>query len=452
MRFFQLLLRQIIQLHTILFLLYVGIFGGLILYSNFFDIPGISRRILLGLFFLKLLFGFGLAWMYTDHYENRRTGDAFRFYDDAVLLHGSLDDGIGTYAKLMTGISLQEDSVAMSYYVRMTHFEREFYTGFLNDNATIIRANALVMLFSRGYYHVHTAFWCFFAMVGLTAILKLLVQFFPTKKVQMLFAVFLLPTVLFWASGVLKEPILLLGLGLFLLGFIRLIVNDYRKRDLISMVFGFLILLFTKGYVLQCMAPAITGLLLVRVFPKQKFWAMFSIPHIGAIILIFIGPYISDGLKVAELMSLKQTAFYNISNESGAGSTIEIPPIESSWDVILNAPTALKNTYLRPWPWEWSKLLYIPAGLENFILMLALFLMLWNFRKPSGMGLPIIAFSLSFIMTLGIISGEVVPVLGALVRYKLPALIFLFVLIFALTNDAKLTRRIPILKRLFNLL
>lgn len=428
------------------------IFSGLILYAKFFEVQGIRRRILLGIFLIKLLFGFGLAWIYTDHYENRRTGDAFRFYDDAVLLHGSLDEGVDTYAKLMTGIGLEEDSVAMSYYVRMTHFEREFYTGFLNDNATIIRANALVMIFSRGHYHVHTAFWCFFAMIGLTAILKLLVHFFPTKRVQMLFAVFLLPTVMFWASGVLKEPILLLGLGLFLLGFIRFIIKDYTKADLILLLSGFLVLLFTKGYVIQCMAPAIFGLLMVRIFPNKNFWTMFSIPHIGVFLLIFIGPHISDGLMVADLMSLKQTAFYNIANNNGAGSTIEIPPINSSWDVILNAPMALKNTYLRPWPWEWSKPLYIPAGIENLLLILAMCFMLWNFQKPRGMGLPIIAFSLSFVLTLGVISGEVVPVLGALVRYKLPALIFLFVLIFALTDDDNLTRRIPILKRLFNIL
>ena len=434
-------------MYIFLFLAYIVIFSGLIYYWKFFDIKGVSRKYFIAVFVLKIIVGLGLAQLYTDHYTNRRTGDAFRFYDDAVIMYNSIDESPVVFFRLISGIGMKTDPVSQSYYMRMTHLEREYYNGFLNDNATIIRVNAIVMLFSLGYYHIHTLFWCFFAMIGLTAIFKLCVNHFPRKKWAMFFAVYLLPTVLFWSSGVLKEPLFLLGLGIFLLGFFRFIYSEHSRSDYYKIVFGFLILLVAKGYVIQCLAPAIAGLLLAKAFGGRRFWLWFSIPHLLIIPLLFIGPYISDGLKISELMQLKQTAFYNVAHQSNSGSIIELLPINRPADVVLNAPAALVNTYLRPWPWQWEKLLYIPAALENLLLLFVLGIMIWNFRRPYGLSIPILAFCGSFVLILGVLSGEVVPVLGALVRYKLPSLIFLFVLIFALTDHIKLQRRFPIIRR-----
>src|SRR5690606_35752995 len=117
--------------------------------------------------------------------------------DDATIMYSSIEDNPMAYLRLISGIGMKTDPIAHSYYMRMTHLEREYYNGFLNDNATIVRVNAVVMIFSLGYYHIHTVFWCFFAMIGLTAIFKLCVNHFPRKKWAMFLAVYLLPTVLF---------------------------------------------------------------------------------------------------------------------------------------------------------------------------------------------------------------------------------------------------------------
>ena len=95
------------------------------------------------------------------------------------------------------------------------------------------------MLFSQRHYHVHTVFWCFFAMIGLTAILKILIRFYPDRKNTLFLSVFLLPTVLFWGSGVLKEALLLMGLGLFLLGFFRYILRESYTSDIVNHVHWF---------------------------------------------------------------------------------------------------------------------------------------------------------------------------------------------------------------------
>ncbi len=437
-----------IDLHAALVLVFTITFLLVIYYSRWFEIHQVPRRLIMGIFVVKIIVGFGLAWIYTDHYTNRRTGDAFRFFDDAQIMYSSLDEGFSTYAKLITGIGISEDPAALSYYNRMTHLERPFYQGFFNDNATIIRANALVMLFSRGHYHVHTVFWCFFSLVGLTALARLFLSFFPRKKWGVLFAVFFLPTVLFWGSGVLKEPILIMGLGLFLEGFFKWWKGErLTKLAILTTILGFILLLYTKGYVLQCMAPALIGLALYKLNGRKRFWWSFTIPHLLVGAMVFIGPYVSNGLKVAELMRLKQEAFYNVAQESQSGSIKQLPSIDSNSSVIFNLPEANFITYFRPLPWEWTKMMFIPPALENLALVLCILVMFWNFKLPPKFQWPMIAFSLSFVIVLGGLTGQVVPVVGAIVRYKLPSLIFLFVAIFAFTDEALLARRLPILKR-----
>ena len=428
---------------------YVAVFSVLIAKWSFFRINGINKLFILGAFYLKLAAGFTLAFIYGNHYEDRGTGDTFRFFDDALVMHRCLEEqGVEPYLKLLTGSGIQNDPAALSYYMEMTHLERPHSTGYVNDNATMIRANALVLHFSRGYYDVHTAFWCFMAMIGLTALLKLLVGYFPRKRVAMFFSVFLLPTTLFWGSGVLKEPLLLMGAGLFLLGFFRFLFDESKVRHVGYILLGLLFLIVTKGYILYLMLPAITGLLLVKLFRGRRFWLWFAIPHLAAVLFILIGPLIGGKADIAHEIAWKQRAFYNEATLSGAGSVIDIPKIESAADIILNAPNALVNTYFRPWIAEGDNILYLPAALENLFLVICLVVMLWNFRRPYGLGIPIIAFGISFVLVLGTVIGGVVPVLGALVRYKMPALIFLFAITFILTDHIKLQRRLPFIRKI----
>jgi hypothetical protein len=411
-------------------------------------VKGISRKYLLLAFALKLSFGFFLSWIYSDHYTDRKTGDTYRFFDDATIMWEAREEGVEVYLKLLTGIGMKEDERAMNYYYSMTHMERSFDEAFFNDNKTIIRANALIMPLSRGHYHVHIAFWCFASMIGLTAILKVLVRYFPRKKMAMFASVFLLPTVLFWGSGVLKEPILLLGLGLFFRGIMRFAYGEFKPANSIGFLSGIVFLILAKGYVLFALIPASLGLLLARALPRVNFWIMFGIPHLLLLVLLFVGSSIHPALDFATQLNLKQTAFYNVAEDSEAGSLLELPQIDNATDILLNAPNALHVSYLRPWIWEWKKALYIPAALENFLLFVVILVMLWNFRRPYGLAIPIIAFSLSTVLTLGVLIGEVVPVLGAVVRYKMPALIFLFVLLFSLIDHIRLQRRLPFLRKM----
>lgn len=433
-------------MHLFLTILYAAIFGILIYRLNYFKINGVPRKFLIAVFILKIIFGYILGIVYMYHYEDRKSGDALRFFDDAAVMYRSIDEDPTIYLRIMAGVNVWEEPVR-KYYVEMTHMEREFSYGIINDNFTIVKLNAIVMLFSLGHYHVHTVFWCFISFIGLFAMFKTCCRNFPTKTWLLFFSFFLLPSVLFWGSGVLKEGILLLAFGLFFRAFFKIYYKENNRKTWLILLLSLILLIFIKGYLLLAILPAVLSLVFVRMSGARNILHKISGVHIAFFAFILILPKIYPSGDVIEMMKYKQVDFYNVAEESNSGSLLEIPKIESVASIIINSPSALANTYLRPFPWEIKKLLYVGPMIEILILIFCLGIMIWNFKLYKGSGWPILIFALSTVILLGILFGSVVPILGALVRYKMPVLPFLFLLIFINTDINLLQKRFPVLRK-----
>lgn len=58
---------------------------------------------------------------------------------------------------------------------------------------------------------------------------------------------------LFWSSGVLKESLLVFGLGIFLLGIGRAWPDRLAWRPLVAIIVGLAVMLVVKFYVLLCL-------------------------------------------------------------------------------------------------------------------------------------------------------------------------------------------------------
>ena len=85
-----------------------------------------------------------------------------------------------------------------------------------NDNRTIIRLNAFFRFFSLGHYYVHVVFINFLSFTGLFCLYKSFLNYLPEKKTELLFLTFLMPSMMFWGSGLLKDGLLISGFGIFI--------------------------------------------------------------------------------------------------------------------------------------------------------------------------------------------------------------------------------------------
>lgn len=404
----------------------IGIF--LIGKLSFFKIAGLSTRFLQGVFLLKILAGTALVAIYTYYYTNRSTADVYKYFDDGQVMFNAIKHSPVDYFKMLFGIGNDTPHFA-TYYNQMNNWYRVYESNLYNDSHTIIRFNAFVMLFSGGYIGVHTVVMCFLSLIGLTALYKVFSPQFKGREMLLAVAVFLIPSVVFWGSGVLKEGLLFFAIGVAIYN-LQLLLNKERSLWSIAYVVAALALIFIcKMYVLIALLPGIVAHIWAsRTGNKRiylKYIAVLSICTIAAVNIKVVLPK-DDFL---ETLSEKQRDFMGLAQSMHSGSIIHINKLEPTFkSFAMNAPEAFFNTLLRPFIWEAKSPFEIAAALENLALLVLIIFALIKLDREK-LKHPLVPFCLSFIVILFVLSGIATPVVGALVRYKTPALLFLVIVL-----------------------
>lgn len=484
---------------------------------KFFSLEGVSGRTLSLIFILKIIFGTVLSLIYTYYYTDRSTADVFKYFDDSKAMFDALFRQPVDYFKMLFGIGNNTPHFDR-YYNQMNHWSREFESNLYNDSHTIIRFNAFVRLFSFGYYYVHTVFICFVSLLGLTAIYKTFVPYLKNKKKELIIAVFLFPSVLFWGSGVLKEGLLFFGMGMLIYYFHKAIHEKLSIRFALWIIGSAVLLMFTKFYILVCLVPGLLanwwiaksnnrflvlkyvgvfsiyillGLNIYRVLPNYDPLEILSLKQkdfinlanggtylINDTALVYISPENREMILTKDSTTYqvkqgtpyyywkltdfneadtvfidhsKDTAFYSImSDNPKTGSAIIIGKLEPNlWNFIKNSPAALANSLFRPHVFETTSIFLIVAAIENFIIWSFIILSLFFFHRKTE-GNSMLYFCISFVFLLFLLTGLITPVLGAIVRYKVPAIPFLLIALLMITDKEKLVQKIPFLKRFLN--
>jgi hypothetical protein len=441
-------------LETLLTITYTLLFLFIISKMKFFEAEGISKRGFAALFLFKILCGIMVWVVYTYYYTDRATADIYKYFDDSKVIYDSLWSKPADFFHMITGTGNNTPAFD-HYYTEMNFWARRVDSGLYNDSHTIIRFNALLRLFSLGHYQVHTVVMCFLSLSGLTAIYKTFVQALPDKKRELLFAIFLLPSVLFWGSGVLKEGLIFFALGLLIYHTQRL----FSSRALLMCIFTTLLLALSKFYVWLAIFPGILLMIWVNKSsaknPFLKYAVIFAVVGcIGLNIDTFSdiqNPLVTLSQKQYEFTELASGNFTDANHKPipQASSTIHINRLEPTlFSFISNAPQALANTFLRPFPWEMRSAMMLPAGLETWILLLFILLCILFPLPLNQIRWEYVLFCFSFVLIQFLIIGETTPILGAVVRYKTIALPFLATGSLFILNKQKFLKAMPFLKKI----
>jgi hypothetical protein len=425
---------------------YALLFIVLIRIMPFFRISGFHKNTLPAIFALKLMAGLMVYFVYTRYYPDRSTADIFKYFDDSKVMYDALFTNPADFFQMLTGINNDSPYFEM-YYNQMNYWYRVYESNIYNDSHTIIRLNALLRLFSFGYYNVHTVFMCFFSLAGLTGIYRFFAAALSDRKPILLIAVFLLPSVLFWGSGVLKEGLLFFGLGM-LLWHTQLLLN--KKKILLSlfMIAGALILLlYTKFYIITLMLPLLVAYVWCGLRASKHTLLKYLTVMGGFLFLGLNLHFIFPQYDFVHILVHKQHDFLALSQSVQSGSSIAMQPLEDSFlSLLINIPEALYNSMFLPWFFQGGSPLILMAGLENLLVMLfAMFCVFMSKFRINHSSL----FWLCVFFSLGIfaLTGLTTPVVGAIVRYKVPALPFLIIALAMLIDKEKLSKHLPFLKK-----
>ncbi|MCK4661547.1 MAG: hypothetical protein KAT68_01675 [Bacteroidales bacterium] len=417
--------------------IYILLFVFLIYKLKFFKIENVSPLVLSLIFVIKIIVGVILTFVYIYYYNTRESADIFKYFDDGEIIFSALKTNPVDYLRMVTGIGSDAEHL-MKYYNETGFWIKNFNYDLYNDNRTVIRFNAIIRLISFGYFHVHTVFMCFLSFAGLTAIFKTFFPVLKQKKILLLLSVYFIPSVIFWSSGILKEGILLFAFGLFIYTVYNIVNKEFKKVYVINLILTIFLLLISKFYILIAVLPGIISYIWVSA-TKKKAVLKFLIVHCLFIFFAFNSHYIIKTYNFPEILSKKQQDFNNmVDSLQTVGSVIKIPNLEPEFkSFVKNSPIAFFNTLFRPHIFEAYSLVTLLAAIENMIIIIFI-IFTFFFIKKNISDKPLLYLIVSYSIILFILCGLTTPVMGALVRYKVPALPFLFIILLFILDIDKL--------------
>lgn len=433
-------------MELLLSVLYVSVFLAIIFRWRFFNIQGVKRTWLAWAFVIKVIVGVGVGLLYTYHYKERNLADTFKFFDDSRVMYNMFFMNKGYFFRMFTGYG-DDATYLLPYYDLMNNWYNK--VALFNDYRTQIRINCLMRFFSGGYYYVHSVMFSFLSFVGLTAMYRVFAEEIPQKKKILFAGVYFMPSVLFWGSGLLKDGLIFFATGCTLLFLYRL--TSYRTK---IFLYGFLFLaclifLMTikfHNYIL--LFPLLVAYGLTMVNPQKIFLKFSTITAMYFIALINMD-LILPHFGLMDLIAKKQFEFLELNKMYSPGSEIALSTLYPSVkSLILNAPEAYYHSFFRPFFFESKSPLILFAGFENLFLLLALVVSLMGYRKSDMRFSPILYLAVFYVLLLFLLIGLVVPVMGAMVRYKAQALPFLFFVLVMAFDYKMLMIRFPFLEKL----
>jgi hypothetical protein len=423
------------------------VLGAGVYFLKLFRHNGIRKYVFVLLFAAKIIGGIGVYSVYTFYYDPAMS-DIHKFYRGGLALYDAADDDFADYLRLVTGIQGDQPQL-QKYYDNADHWTREFNYGLFNDNRTIMRFNAIVCLISGGNIFIHIVIMAFLSFLGAFALFKAFSKVVRVNQYLLLFAAFLVPSCWFWTSGLMKEGLTMLAVGF---AFWFLVKMDEKFRFL--HLFGFLIacsLIFTsKVYVLPAFLPAVFFLVISkRMKIKHQIISFLGILTLSAILVIFSGKIL--GFDIISTLSGKQNDFINyIELQDDPGSTYDLtrlsPDVISFIKII---PEGLINSFFRPFPGEVNSAFMLFSFLEIVLFCVFAIFAVFFYKKPDTKTTRYILFCAMFILFLYVVVGVYTPNTGSIVRYRTPALPFLVVMLFGITNWNRVGGKFGRVRRMF---
>lgn len=297
-----------------------------------------------------------------------------------------------------------------------------------------------------GSYIVIALFFSIFCYMGIWRLYLKSIELFPdVSKKYLAFAILFIPSVFFWGSGFFKDTVTL-GAACFVISSFHDVA--IKRKKIISglltiIVCGYLIGVI-KSYILLAMIPAmliwyaytfrnkiknnfIRTSMTPILFAVSAVLGLFMLQQLGKVFTKF---NLENIEKKAEDMQRWHTVRGAQLEES---STYSLGHVEfTAMGILSKIPAAVNVTFFRPYLWEARNPVLMMAALESlafFLLISYLFFKHFKIFSHTVRTEPFIMFCLIFAFVFGFSVGLTAYNFGALVRYKIPALPMLGIVI-----------------------
>lgn len=388
-----------------------------------------TKRYFIPALTVKLVGAIALGILYHTLYA----GDTNNYYHQAGIVYHAFGDSFAAGWELVT--TAGDVTPAISRYTdQLTWFGRG------SNEYFVIRVAAVFALLSFNTYTVIAVLFATITFTGMWAMYVTFAKIRPQVYKELAIAVFFLPSVFFWGSGLLKDSLCLGALGWLFYAFYRGAIERKSVLRCAIMGTGAVGVIFAmKTYILLAfMPPALLWVFnestrgiqskALRLAAKPLFLSVGLLVSGYAFVQISAADARFDVEKIGAQSKLTAEYLQGVSKtEQGSGYNI------GEQDGTLGgmaklAPQALVVALFRPFLWEARNPTMALSALEATYFLVLTLRILWRVGFFKTMALigstPVLTlcfvFSLVFAISVGISSGN----FGTLVRYKIPLMPF----------------------------
>ncbi|MEO7922156.1 MAG: hypothetical protein ABIR30_00610 [Chitinophagaceae bacterium] len=400
----------------LLFVAWLVLFAWLVTKVKFFTGTGLSQPQLIIILLLKIMAGIFYGWIGLYYGGLAQMQDTWGFHTSSIQEYHLLFNDPHEY---FTNLFKDPYEAGVSKFFETT----DSYWNDLKGNL-FIKVLSVFNIFSFGHYYVNVIFYSFITLFGTIAIYKVMTDVFPEKKTTVLLATFLVPSFLYWTSGIHKEGLIFTGISLIVYCvYFGLKEKRLGFRRITCMIIGFLLLLSLRNFLIIIIFPALLAWLLANKWPAYRV-VIFGTLYLVFAVLFFTLRYINPRLDFPQAVVNKQQEFIQL---KGGNSSIPIKELQpTAISFLKNTPQAINLSTIRPYPSDVRHILSLAAAIEIdcLLLMFVLFLL---FRTNGLRSKTLMYFCIFFSLSLLLAIGFSVNNLGAIVRYRSVIMPFLVI-------------------------
>lgn len=454
-----------------------------------------NRQLLSFAFGLKVIIGLAYLWIYTYYYgDGKLMMDAGITMEQSVMLKNVLFQSPIDYFKLFTGIG--ENQALIERYLSETVQWNSDQMTLFSDSKNMIRLNSIFAIFSGGNPIFHSLILNFLSLIGIFQLVKVIEKYTLVRFEVLFWSFFILPNFLFWSSGILKEPLAVFGIGLFLNSFILPQKNLTRKW--IKMGVGIFFSLSFKPYIIGSLVLIYVFYTLAKNLKRVPnvvlflsvffflFLCIFSLrkTELNPLVLLTnkqldfdnIGKggiyftenqtlyhatndqrsklklqgdslYVLESIQVSKFQKIpkyKRTAsqlpatkkaYTFILDLAGSNSYYALYPINESFlNLVYLSPQGIVNSLFRPFLWDDGGIFKYMSIFETLLLFSFFGYAIFHRRVLNVKEKRILWSIALFVFFMAMLFGWIVCISGAIVRYRIPVYLMILFAAFLILN------------------
>lgn len=269
----------------------------------------------------------------------------------------------------------------------------------------------LANILSLGNQYVNVIIYNIPFFTGQLLLYKVFYRLQPEKKWLYVVVIFLIPSVLFWCSGIHKDGWILMAFGCIIYAsdsYLR-----YRKLKYLMLLILSLFFLFIVRYFYFIAFLPLVLLWSYTYSRKYKIVYFFAAFVLTAVVFFNINKLFPQINPMQQIQN-RQNEFLSYIGYSD----MKTPKLENNISsYIRNLPTALNHVFLQPVFKSDAPIKYKISFIDNMVILIFITVFIISFKRKNFSNSIYIAL-LCYAVSMYIFIGYTIPNCGALVRYK----------------------------------